>query len=79
MKSRLLPALCALLASGAALAQNKYFGDWPAGTDPREVGKRVSERFIPTPHMEMPNHGPQALHYSHVATWVGTLQFQASF
>jgi len=77
VKSRLLPALCALLASGAALAQNKYFGDWPAGTDPREVGKRVSERFIPTPHMEMPNHGPQALHYSHVATWVGTLQFAA--
>jgi unsaturated rhamnogalacturonyl hydrolase len=77
VKPRLLPALCALLASAAALAQNKYFGDWPAGTDPREVGKRVSERFIPTPHMEMPNHGPQALHYSHVATWVGALQFAA--
>ena len=77
MRSRVLLALCALLASGAALAQNKYFGDWPAGTDPREVGKRVSERFIPTPHMEMPSHGPQALHYSHVATWVGTLQFAA--
>ena len=64
-----------MLGSAAALAQNKYFADWPAGTDPRDVGKRVAERFIPTPHMEMPGHGPQALHYSHVATWVGALQF----
>ena len=60
-----------------APARNKYFSDWPAGTDPREVGKRVAERFIPTPHMDMPNHGPQALHYSHVATWTGALQFAA--
>ena len=25
--------------------------------------------------MEMPSHGPQALHYAHVATWTGALQF----
>jgi len=74
---RLWLACAAWLLSGAVGAQNKYFGDWPAGTDPREVGRRVAERFIPTPHMEMPSHGPQALHYSHVATWVGTLQFAA--
>ena len=68
--------LCgALLASAGALAQNKHFADWPSGTEPREVGKRIAERFIPRPHMEMPNLGPQALHYSHVATWVGALQF----
>lgn len=65
----------ACLFAGAALAQNKFFADWPAGTDPREIGKRVAERFIPTPHMEMNNHGPQALHYAHVATWVGALEF----
>ena len=64
-----------LLAAGGALAQNRYFGDWPAGADPHEIGKRVAERFIPTPHMEMNNHGPQALHYAHVATWMGALQF----
>jgi rhamnogalacturonyl hydrolase YesR len=75
MKHRPVLALCALLGSAAALAQGKYFADWPAGTDPREVGKRVAERFIVTPHMEMPSHGPQALHYAHVATWVGALQF----
>jgi rhamnogalacturonyl hydrolase YesR len=65
----------ALLATTSAFAQNKYFADWPAGAAPTDVGKRVAERFIPTPHMEMSQHGPQALHYAHVATWVGALQF----
>jgi unsaturated rhamnogalacturonyl hydrolase len=75
VKARRWFAAFALLGSGLALAQSRHFGDWPAGTDPRDVGKRVAERFIPTPHMEITGHGPQALHYSHVATWVGTLQF----
>ena len=61
--------------AAVAPRHNKYFADWPAGTDPREVGKRVAEAFIPVPNMEMPSHGPKALHYSHVATWTGALQF----
>src|SRR5262245_31010027 len=79
MSTRAVVAICLALVglSGTSVAwtQNKNFGDWPAGTDPREVGKRVAERFIPTPHMEMPSHGNRALHYAHVATWVGALQF----
>jgi len=61
--------------ASAALAQNRFFADWPVGADPHEVGKRVAERFIPTPHMEMSTHGAQALHYSQVATWVGAMEF----
>jgi len=75
MRARSFALAACLLATAAAVAQNKNFGDWPAGTDPREVGKRVAERFIPTPHMEMNSHGPQALHYAAVNTWVGALQF----
>ena len=75
MKARALLAACALLGTGAAFAQSRYFADWPAGADPKEIGKRIAERFIPTPHMEIPSLGPQALHYSHVATWTGALQF----
>jgi len=67
--------ICLVFAASATLAQNKYFADWPVGTAPADVGKLVAERFIPTPHMEMNSHGPQALHYSHVATWTGALQF----
>ena len=68
-------AMALAVFASSAFAQNKYFADWPAGTSPAEVGKRVAERFIPTPNMEMSSHGPQALHYSHVATWTGALQF----
>jgi len=60
-----------------AVAGDKYFGGWPAGTDPRDVGKRVVERFIPSPPMTMPSHGNEALHYAQVATWTGSLQFAA--
>ena len=67
--------VCVLGFSAAASAQSKYFSDWPAGTAPAEVGQRVAEVFIPTPNMDMSSHGPQALHYSHVATWTGALQF----
>ena len=70
-------ALALALVAGAAFGGDRYFRDWPAGTDPHEVGKRVAERFIPTPHMTMPNHGNQSLHYAHVNTWVGALQFAA--
>jgi rhamnogalacturonyl hydrolase YesR len=69
--------LVAMLSAASAFAQNRHFTDWPAGTSPAEVGKRVAEVFIPTPHMEMNSHGPLALHYSHVATWTGALQFAA--
>jgi hypothetical protein len=74
---RPLISLAALLATSGAFAQDKYFADWPQGTDPRVVGKLVAERFIPTPHMDMSSHGAGALHYSHVATWTGALQFAA--
>jgi len=32
--------------SGQTLGQAKYFGKWPAGTSPQEVGKRLAENFV---------------------------------
>ena len=81
MSARALLLGAALAWSAGALvdavAGDKYFGGWPAGTDPRDVGKRVVERFIPSPPMTMPSHGNEALHYAQVATWTGSLQFAA--
>ena len=47
-----IAALGLLLPAGALTlsAQQDYFSNWPAGTSPQEVGKRVAEHFIPTPH-----------------------------
>jgi len=47
-----------------------YFSHWPAGTDPKDVGKRLSEHFVTSPHQYTPT-----LHYAEVDTWYGALTF----
>lgn len=68
----------AILAAGIMLfaaaergfGQDKYFADWPAGTSPREVGKRVAEHFVTSPHQ-----GDGTIFYGEVATWYGAFTF----
>src|SRR5271167_5114612 len=50
--------------------ENTYFTNWPAGLSPQEVGKRVAEHFVTSPHQ----YGA-TIHYSEVATWYGGLTF----
>ena len=47
-----------------------YFTNWPAGRSPQEIGKRLAEHFVTSPHQYTPT-----LHYSEVATWYGALTF----
>ena len=68
-------AVIILGTSVLSLAQ-KEFSNWPAGTSPREVGKRVAERFASIPHWNSgrstpPNH----IIYPEVCTWYGALTF----
>ncbi|MBZ5579428.1 MAG: glycoside hydrolase family 88 protein [Acidobacteriia bacterium] len=50
------------------------WGNWPDGTSPLEIGKRVAERFVPSPHVR-----PNAIVYPEVCAWYGALTFaQAS-
>ena len=67
-----LAALGLLLPLGAATlpAQQDYFSNWPAGDSPQEVGKRLAEHFIPSPHQ-----GNGTIFYGEVATWYGALTF----
>jgi len=60
----------AIVAAGPGMAQQNYFTDWPAGTGPREVGKRVAEHFVVSPHMN-----PNRIIYPEVCTWYGALTF----
>jgi unsaturated rhamnogalacturonyl hydrolase len=48
----------------------KEFADWPPGTAPAEIGKRVAERFAPTPHLRT-----NTIIYPEVCTWYGALTF----
>ena len=47
-RGRLACVVFALLiaSNGQALGQSKYFGKWPAGKSPQEVGKRIAENFV---------------------------------
>jgi rhamnogalacturonyl hydrolase YesR len=59
-----------------ATAQQKEFGKWPAGTSPREVGKRVAERFAATPHANFGSSEPPAfITYPESVAWYGALTF----
>src|SRR6266853_6295833 len=51
-------------------AQTNYFSDWPAGKSPAEVGKRVAEHFVASPHAD-----PKHIVYQEVCTWYGGLTF----
>jgi rhamnogalacturonyl hydrolase YesR len=56
--------------STAALAQNTDFTNWPAGTSPQEVGKKLAEHFVTSAHQYSPT-----IHYSEAAAWYGSLTF----
>ncbi|HEY1207153.1 MAG: glycoside hydrolase family 88 protein [Bryobacteraceae bacterium] len=59
-----------LLAAGVLLAQPRDFTGWPAGTSPLEVGKRVAEHFVASPHQD-----PSRIGYPETCTWYGALTF----
>jgi unsaturated rhamnogalacturonyl hydrolase len=73
-----LTSLIALTTSCAAA--DKTFSKWPHGSSPKEIGERVAERFLASPH---PNFGraepPSFITYPESVAWYGALAFaQAS-
>ena len=62
-------------------SQSKYFKNWPAGTSPQEVGKRVAENFaarkfefeqmVKSGGVEKPKR--QFVIYPEVCAWYGAL------
>src|SRR5215212_5459843 len=79
MRKRLFLAACAV-AFTASLAPKAAaqpdFKSWPRGTSPREVGKRVAERFAASPHFNfMRPTPPRAITYPETCAWYGALTF----
>ncbi len=75
---RLLCGVVLALGSGSLRAETFDFGAWPAGQSPEEIGRRVAERYLASPHQ---NHGrptpPRVINYAEVCTWWGALVFAA--
>jgi rhamnogalacturonyl hydrolase YesR len=53
-------------------AQSKYFGDWPAGTSPREIGKRLAENFAKR-SFEYQSGRREFVIYPEACAWYGAL------
>jgi rhamnogalacturonyl hydrolase YesR len=72
-KCLLVVVLC---ISAVASGQKKYFKKWPAGSAPKEVGAKLTQHFIASPHTNFGGPGvPAWLTYPEVCTWYGALAF----
>jgi unsaturated rhamnogalacturonyl hydrolase len=69
MKTLLATSLALLGAAYPGLAQ-KDFANWPEAKSPREIGKRVAERFVSSAHLR-----PNTIIYPEVCAWYGALTF----
>ena len=72
-----LLAFSATLYAGSSW-QPKEFRKWPAGASPQEIGKRVIERFLDTPHLLSQESQPfitPFITYPESVTWYGALTF----
>ncbi|MBS1792793.1 MAG: glycoside hydrolase family 88 protein [Acidobacteria bacterium] len=61
-----------LLGAGSVFAQSKYFGKWPEGTAPAEVGKRLAENWVKR-DFEFQSGKRQFVIYPEICTWYGAL------
>jgi len=70
MHNSLLACACLLFAgiSSLAVAQQKYFQNWPENADPHQVGERVAIHFLESGHLT-------PVHYPEVCAWYGALKF----
>lgn len=60
----------AFSACAQSAAHTKYFSVWPSTMSPQEVGKRVADHFVASPHANR-----EHIVYEEVCTWYGALTF----
>ena len=65
-------ALAVLLSAAARLSGQAYFRNWPAGTSPQEVGRRVAENFV-AHKLEVEEGKRRYVIYPEACAWYGAL------
>src|SRR5437763_13862094 len=70
--SHLLAVGIILIAHTCLMAQSSYFRNWPKGTSPQEIGKRVAENFLAR-KLEVELGKRQYVIYPEVCAWYGSL------
>src|SRR4030095_6256912 len=69
-----------LMKQDIAYSQTKNeiaeFKNWPKGSSPNEIGKRVADHFVATPHTNFNRPTPpRTITYPETCTWYGALTF----
>src|SRR5215472_13940596 len=68
--------LLAILPLSSVCEGQKEFRQFPAGSSPREIGKRVAERFVSLPHRLSASQASEPyISYPESVTWYGALTF----
>jgi len=81
MNIRMLAVLlaCMTMITPVSARKQKEFSDWPAGSSPKEIGKRVAERFVTSPHTNFgKSTTPAYITYPESVAWYGALTFAQS-
>ena len=56
--------------------RSAHFESWPEGESPQEIGDRVAQRFVESPHQNFGRPGkPNRITYPEVCAWYGALTF----
>ena len=79
-RQMIVAAACVVAVAGflaAEVAAQADFKRWPKGSSPREVGKRVAERFAAMPHTNFYGRTtpPRSIIYPETCAWYGALTF----
>jgi rhamnogalacturonyl hydrolase YesR len=72
MKKVLFFVLFSGLTCNSIRSQIDDLKNFPGGSTPKEIGNRLSERFIPAKHSM---YNGKWIHYAEVCTWYGALRF----
>lgn len=71
--------LSAIATSVFAQTKDYDLKKWPAGKSPQEIGTRIAEKFLKTPHSRYgntrPANPPAQITYPDVCTWLGGMWF----
>ena len=69
----LQPAIC---EAQSKKKTTSYFSNWPKGSSPQEIGKKVAAHFVATPHTNFGRSTPpKVITYPETCTWYGALNF----
>jgi unsaturated rhamnogalacturonyl hydrolase len=75
----LLSGLIVCFIAACGQQQNYNLDKWPEGSSPHEIGIRIAEKYLDTPHTQYGNITstvtPTQITYPDVCTWLGSLWF----